>query len=368
MARITQWERHIGRRLRLRDLFVFFTVVDCGSMAKAGAQLGVSTPSISDVVADLEHTLGVRLLDRTPKGVVPTRYGQALLARGHAAFDELRQGIRDIEFISDPAAGEIRIGCSESLLAFLGEVIEQLARQHPRMRFHVQQVHWPTVAFPELHQRQIDLAFARLVTLPVRERLDDELDAEVLFDDPFSVVVAANSQWTRRRKVDLADLADELWLSTPSDVLAGRFVTAAFATRGLAPPTPLVATYSSFQRSMLASRGRYVAVLPRSVLRLTGKTFALKELPIRLSDKPSPVAIVTLRNRTLTPAVRVFIDCAREVGRSLFGPEGGETAQALAAQSSSPPLAGERQRGGSRLLSARGFPLPALPRKRGRER
>src|SRR5215813_14713422 len=81
MARITQWERHIGRRLRLRDLFVFFTVVDCGSMAKAGAQLGVSTPSISDVVADLEHTLGVRLLDRTPKGVVPTRYGQALLAR-----------------------------------------------------------------------------------------------------------------------------------------------------------------------------------------------------------------------------------------------------------------------------------------------
>jgi len=217
MARITKWERHIGRRLRLRDLFVFFTVVDCGSMAKAGAQLGVSTPSISDIVADLEHTLGIRLLDRTPKGVVPTRYGQALLARSHAAFDELRQGIRDIDFISDPAAGEIRIGCSESLLAFLGEVIERLARQHPRMRFHVQQVHWPTVTFPELHQRQIDLAFARLVTLPVRERLDDELDAEVLFDDPFSAVVAADSKWARRRKLDLADLAAEAWLSTPLD-------------------------------------------------------------------------------------------------------------------------------------------------------
>jgi DNA-binding transcriptional LysR family regulator len=166
MARITQWERHIGRRLRLRDLFVFFTVADCGSMAKAAAQLGVSTPSVSDVIADLEHALGVRLLDRTPKGVVPTRYGQALLSRSHAAFDELRQGIRDIEFISDPAAGEIRIGCSESLLAFLGEVIERLAEQHPRMRFHVQQTHWPTVKFPELHQRQIDLAFARLVSLP----------------------------------------------------------------------------------------------------------------------------------------------------------------------------------------------------------
>ena len=320
MARITQWERHIGRRLRLRDLFVFFTVVDCGSMAKAAAQLGVSKPSISDVVADLEHTLGVRLLDRTTKGVLPTRYGQALLSRSHAAFDELRQGIREIEFIADPAAGEIRIGCSESLLAFLGEVIDRLTRMHPRMRFHVQQVHWPTVAFPELHQRRIDLAFARLVTLPTRGRLDDELDAEVLFDDPFSVVAAAGSAWTRRRKLELADLADAPWLSTPHDVLAGQFVGEAFEARGLRPPTPLLATYSSFQRSMLTSRGRYVAVLPRSVLRLSGEAYRLKELPIRLSARPSPVAIVTLRNRTLTPAVQVFIECARQTGQSLFAP------------------------------------------------
>ena len=319
MARITQWERHIGRRLRLRDLFVFFTVVDCGSMAKAASQLGVSTPSISDVIANLEHTLGVRLLDRTSKGVVPTRYGQALLSRSHAAFDELRQGIRDIEFISDPAAGEIRIGCSESLLAFLVVVIEQLSRQHPRMRFHVQQVHWPTVAFPELHARQIDLAFARLVNVPARGRLDDDLDADLLFDDPFSAVVAANSKWARRRKLDLSDLVDERWLSTPLDVLAGRFVGEAFEARGLKPPVPIVASYSTYLRSNLARSGDYIAVLPRSVLRLSSEAQSLKELPIRLSERPSPVAIVTLRNRTLTPAVRVFIETARQMGRSLFG-------------------------------------------------
>src|SRR5215831_11267713 len=166
MPHISQWEDHIGRRLRLRDLYVLFTVIERGSMAKAAAQLGVSTPSISDVIAALEGALGVRLLDRTPKGVLPTPYGQALLARANAAFDELRQGIRDIEFISDPAAGEVRIGCSESLLAFLGLVIERLSRQHPRMRFHVQQVYWPTVEFPELRKREIDLVLARLLSPP----------------------------------------------------------------------------------------------------------------------------------------------------------------------------------------------------------
>jgi DNA-binding transcriptional LysR family regulator len=56
------------------------------------------------------------------------------------------------------------------------------------------------------------------------------------------------------------------------------------------------------------------------MLRLNGDAYRLKELPIRLSGRPSPVAIVTLRNRTLTPAVQVFIECARQTGQSLFSP------------------------------------------------
>src|SRR5215468_8104612 len=115
MPKLMQWEHQIGRRLRLRDLFVYFTVAEQGSMAKAASKLGVSTPSISEVVAGLEHALGVRLLDRSSKGVVTTQYGEAVLARGRAAFDELRQGIRDIDFIADPHAGELRIGCPEPL-------------------------------------------------------------------------------------------------------------------------------------------------------------------------------------------------------------------------------------------------------------
>ena len=113
------WEEQIGRRVKLRDLFVFFTVVDCGSMAKAGVKLGVSTPSVSAVIAGLEHVLAVRLFDRTPQGVVVTAYGEALLARARAAFDELRQGIKEIEFIGDPHAGELRIGGPESITAGL---------------------------------------------------------------------------------------------------------------------------------------------------------------------------------------------------------------------------------------------------------
>jgi DNA-binding transcriptional LysR family regulator len=320
MSRIVQWEHQIGRRLRLRDLSVFFTVVESGSMAKAAAQLGVSTPAISDVIAGLEHALGVRLLDRTPKGVLTTPYGHALLARGRAAFDELRQGIKDIEFISDPGAGELRIGCPESIAAgFLLPIVERLSKRYPRVSFHVEQVHNPTVEFPELQERKVDLVLARLVKPPMEGRLSEELNAEVLFDDPFSLVVCRSSRLARRRKVDLADLVDEPWIMTPLDALGGLFVTEAFRIRGLKVPKLTVTTFSIHMRNNLVSSGRFITALPASVLRLNGRRYSLKELPIELSTQPSPVAIVTLRNRTLGPAVQLFIECAREVAKSFAG-------------------------------------------------
>src|SRR6185295_17276856 len=105
VKRKIDWESQIGRRLRLRDLHVFSAVVQCGSMAKAARQLGVSHPAVSEVIVDLEHVLGVRLLDRSAQGVEPTIYGDALLKRSVAVFDELKQSVRDIEFLSDPTTG-----------------------------------------------------------------------------------------------------------------------------------------------------------------------------------------------------------------------------------------------------------------------
>src|SRR5712691_9169771 len=102
MSKPIDWENRIGRRLRLRDLHVFFSVVQRGSMAKAATYLGVSQPAVSEAIADLEHALGVRLFDRTPQGVEATMYGRALLKRGRVAFDELKQGINEIEFLADP--------------------------------------------------------------------------------------------------------------------------------------------------------------------------------------------------------------------------------------------------------------------------
>lgn len=318
MPRSIQWEEQIGRRVKLRDLFVFFTVVDSGSMAKAGAKLGVSTPSVSAVIAGLEHVLGVRLLDRSPQGVVMTAYGEALQARARAAFDELRQGIREIEFIGDPHAGELRIGSPESITAgLLLPILQKLSSAFPRIRYQVQQVQQPTVEYPELHERKVDIVLARWGDDPTNVDSDPELEQEVLLDDPFFLVASRASSWARRRKIDLGDLVDAPLIIPPGDAWGGALVTEAFKRRGLKPPNVIVSTLSITLRNELVSTGRFVTLLTASVVHTFGKRYALKVLPVELPHHRSPVGIVTLKNRTLTPVVRLFAQYARDVAKAV---------------------------------------------------
>ena len=99
-----QWVDRIGSRLKLRDLHILLTVVHRGSMAKAAAALAISQPAVSKAIADMEHTFGLRLLDRGRGGVEPTAYGRALVTRGQAIFDELKLGIEELAFLADPTA------------------------------------------------------------------------------------------------------------------------------------------------------------------------------------------------------------------------------------------------------------------------
>src|SRR5262245_65223696 len=107
-------------RLKLRDLRLLLAVIDRGSMAKAAAHLNLTQSGVSKAISDIEHTLDVRLFDRTTRGGEPTLYGRALHKWGNAVFDDLRQGIKEIEYLADPTTGDLRVRCSETMTARCG--------------------------------------------------------------------------------------------------------------------------------------------------------------------------------------------------------------------------------------------------------
>jgi DNA-binding transcriptional LysR family regulator len=317
MARATwDWEARIGRRVRLRDLHILSAVVRCGSMAKAASHLSMSQSSISEAIASLEDALRVKLLDRSPHGIEPTIYASAMLRRGHAVFDELREGIRDIEFLSNPTVGEVRIACPELLSAgLLPATIDRLSRRYPKVVVRVAQMDTTTVEFRELQERKVDLMLVRVN----RTFKNDDLHVEMLLDDPHFVVVGSRSPWANRRKLRLADLVDEPWIFPPNRVVMG-LIMEAFDANGLALPAERVTAASVMLRNQLLATGRYVTMLPDSILRYTAKQYSLKLLPIDLHIEPWPIAILTLKNRTVGPVVQLFVENLRAVAKALSRP------------------------------------------------
>jgi DNA-binding transcriptional LysR family regulator len=319
MAKRVEWESRIGRRLRLRDLHVLFAVVQSGSMSGAASKLGVSQPVVSEAIGDLEAAVGVRLLDRSPRGVEPTLYGQALLKRGQIAFDELRQGIRDIEFLADPTVGEVRIGCPESLAAgVLPPIIDQFSRQHPRVRFQISQVNTlnTRLEFPELRERKLDLVLARVVEAFGATEYADDLHVEKLLDDHLLIVASPRSPWAAQRKISVADLADAPWI-LPANSWNSLRVEEAFAAIGMKMPAVVVDTFSLALRKELLATGRFVAAIPASTLRHDALDAPLKVLSVQLPDKPWPVAMITLKNRMLSPTAQSFVACARVAAKAI---------------------------------------------------
>lgn len=306
------WDDRMRRRLRLRDLDILMTVIQAGSMGKAAGRLDMSQPAISKAIADLEGALGVRLLDRSRQGVQPTPYGETLVKRGVAVFNELRQGVEDIEFLSDPTAGEIRIGTTEAIApAIVMPVIARLTQQYPRMAFHVSTGDTGPLS-TQLAERNVELVMSRIPG-PVA----DEYSAEILFHDTMVVAVGADSPFARRRKVALADLLAEPWILFPAGSYFGTLQVDAFRAYGLAPPRATVWTASSSLRSELLATGRFLTVLTGFSLRLPRRRPTLAALPVELSKTRMPIAIITLKNRSLSPLAQLFIERVRAVTKPL---------------------------------------------------
>jgi DNA-binding transcriptional LysR family regulator len=301
-------ERYAVRRLRFRDLQVFLAVVEHGSMGRAASQLGITQPSISELISGLESTIGARLFDRSPEGVQPTIYGKALLKRAVASFDELRQGLRDLEYLANPTVGEIRIGCPDSIAAVvLSKMITGFCRDYPRISLRFDQVQIPTLEVPTLHARKLDVVIAWLSAS--KDKFGADLSVETLFEDQVVVAAGRNSHWARKRKISLSDLAKGPWTGAPRETMARIVLDDAFQAANLPTPQMEVTTFSAQLRRHLLTTAGFLTAIPKSLLQGWPD---LKELAIALPRHDYPVAIVTVKNRILNPTVDLFLERVRQ--------------------------------------------------------
>jgi DNA-binding transcriptional LysR family regulator len=308
------WSERTGRRIQLRDFHVVLAIAEAGSMTRAAERLATSHPVVSKTIAKLEANLGVKLFDRSAKGVELTNYGRALIDCGVAVFDEVRQGLKRIEFLTHPDAGELRIGCPEIIIGgLLPAIAESFAQHYPRVCLNVIHADVALLQYKELRERDVELLIGRIPG----EILDEDLAVETLFDEPFVLVAGVDSRWARLRRIDLGKLVHEPWVLPPYNSVPGRRIAEIFRANSAPLPRPSMVTLSGHLTATLIGSGRYLGLLPGSLVELTARRTGLKALRANYVTQRIGVGLITLKNRTLSPLAERFIDHARDFAKSL---------------------------------------------------
>jgi DNA-binding transcriptional LysR family regulator len=216
----------------------------------------------------------------------------------------MRRGVQQIEFLADPTSGQLRIGSATPLVdQFLPAVLDRLTARYPRLSCHMTDADTPTLA-GLLHERKVDLVVSRTWG----SHFGDNFTGEYLFDETLFVVAGLSNPWQRRRSIDFTELLDEPWTLPDLDTVVGAMISEGFRRARITLPIPRVVSGSMAVRTRLIEGGRFLTMLPGSVLYFGTPRLKVKALPVALPLPSQPVEIITLRERLPNPIGKLFVD------------------------------------------------------------
>ncbi|KKO55406.1 LysR family transcriptional regulator [Paenibacillus sp. DMB20] len=186
--------------MELLQLKYFLTVARCEHVTEAARKLHVTQSSLSKTIQRLEDDLGVPLFDRIGRKLRLNELGRTFLRRAEKALFELEQGKREIDNLSSPEQGTIRLAVTTA--STLPGILREFRKNRPHIQFHVQMVTLREMA-SLLHRGEIDFC---LSSPPIQ---GDDIECQMLFDDPIVVAVPPNHRYGERSSITLAELKDE---------------------------------------------------------------------------------------------------------------------------------------------------------------
>ena len=310
MGKNTATDDKLARRVKLREMRILLAAVKWGSLAKAAENLGLSQPAVSKAIAGLEDTFGGVLLDRTHFGVQPTAQGKVLLQRSMNIFDELRLASEELEQLADPTRGIIRVACAHAVGAgLMPRILDSISRRHPAIRYSILEAERALV-FQALREHEADLVLGR----PPAEEAGSDLEFDALFEEKLFVVAGSSHPLSgRRRAIGPAELVRQDWILPNADTAIGRRMESLFRGMEIPVPSAVVSSMSIQVTCSLLDTGRYVSVLPGSLLAFSPLRGSLRVLPVKVPETTGPIGITKLRHRSLTPVAKLFIDEARKI-------------------------------------------------------
>lgn len=294
--------------MRFNQVRDFLAVFESGSLRAAARALGVSQPGLTKSVRALEAELGVPLMLRTTRGVVPTKFGRAFLARAQVVQAELRKAEEDFAQLAGDRAGSVAFGFGPLVATLIvPEAVARFRQQFPRA--HVRLVEGLAhVTVPLVRDETLDFAVApRLPGI----QLDAAISFRPLFRHPR--VVAARKGHPLSNARSLAQLVGATWLVFEPRSLFERM----FSDVGLPPPRPAIQCESANASLLLFANTDVVALLPRGFFSLPSAGGVLQEIAIAERIPSFTFGLFKRADAPLTPIASGLAKAVTAVARRL---------------------------------------------------
>ncbi|MBL8926225.1 MAG: LysR family transcriptional regulator [Pseudonocardia sp.] len=203
--------------MEIRWLEAFVAVAEELHFGRAAARLRLAQSPLSQTIRKLERELGVTLFDRSTRSVALTPAGQALLPHAHRVFEELELGRQATGAASGVFYGTVDIGFAGALNHLtLPPLTRAVRHRYPDVTLNLVGRVMTRDGVARVERGALDLAFVALPLDPspvVRTRL--------IAREPLGVVLPVDHRLAGEPVVDLADLADDGFVTTPVAVGSG---------------------------------------------------------------------------------------------------------------------------------------------------
>jgi DNA-binding transcriptional LysR family regulator len=302
--------------VNLKSLKVFCDIVARRSFSRAAEVNGISQSGASQVISQLEGRLGVQLIERSKRPLVPTREGQVfydgcrkLIARYEALEDEVRT-------LHEEVAGRVRVAAIYSVgLHHMSRYVQEFMTRHPKANVRLEYLH-PERVLELVEQGQADIG---IVSYPRSTRA---IEAEPWREEPLVLACAPSSAFAGRVQLSLAELDGQRMVGFDPGLVIRHEVDRVIAAHGAEPDVVMeFDNIETIKRAVEIDAG--VALLPEPTL---GRELAAGTLcAVRISgdDLVRPLGIIHARGKPLGPTSRRFVDLlhdhARDASSDLTG-------------------------------------------------
>ena len=298
--------------LNLHLLRLFAAVVRSGSFSKAADALHQSQPSISKGVRDFELQLGCRLLDRSPRGVTPTREGVALMRHADILFATERSAEEELRALRSLDSGSLRIGASTTIATYLiSDFLGAFHAAHPSIELYLTSANTRDIADLML-QHQIEIA---LIEGPIN---DDGLDSEAWITDVMELIVGPHHPFASATEpIDPKDLAQEILIVREPGSGSREVVMQALATSGIEPARTLEIGSTEAIKQLVAA-GLGISIVSRAAVRDQVALNRLKTISVHSLHVERTLWKLKIPGRIEIPAAAAFERLIATAGKSAY--------------------------------------------------